>query len=95
MHLTNKSLEVKQIDSIYIWTDPLINNATIMIDRQPLLSRNSLLYISIIRGTFTGFINTTNNFDFELHTSKPKFIAKGVVGNRSSSVSSFFSKAML
>ena len=51
MHLTNKSLEVKQIDSIYSWTDPIINNANIMIDRQPLLSRNSLLYISIIRGT--------------------------------------------
>ena len=40
MHLTNKSLEVKQIDSIYIWTDPLNNNANIMNDRQPLLSRN-------------------------------------------------------
>jgi hypothetical protein len=51
MHLTNRSLEVKQIDSIYIWTDPLIDNANIMFDRQPLLSRNSLLYISIIRGT--------------------------------------------
>ena len=50
MHLTNKSLEVKQIDSIYIWTDPLINNANIMNDRQPLLSRNLLLYISIISG---------------------------------------------
>ena len=50
MHLTNKYLEVKQIDSIYIWTDPLINNANIMNDRQPLLSRNVLLYISIIMG---------------------------------------------
>jgi hypothetical protein len=48
MNLTHKSLEVKEIDSIYIWTDPLINNANIMIDRQPLLSRNSLLYISIM-----------------------------------------------
>ena len=38
---------------------------------------------------FTWFINTTNNFDFELHTSKPKFIAKGVVGNRSSTAAQF------
>jgi hypothetical protein len=46
MHLTNKSLEVKQIESIYIWTDPLINNANNMIDRQPLLSRN-LLFLAL------------------------------------------------
>ena len=50
MHLTNNSLEVKQIDSIYVWTDLLINNANIMNDRQPLLSRNLLLYVSIIMG---------------------------------------------
>jgi hypothetical protein len=33
MHLTNKSLKVKQINSIEIWTDAFINNANIMIDR--------------------------------------------------------------
>jgi hypothetical protein len=38
---------------------------------------------------FTGFINTTNNFDFELHTTKPTFISKGVVGNRSSTAAQF------
>jgi hypothetical protein len=36
---------------------------------------------------FTGFINTTNNFDFELHSSKPKFIAKR--GGRQSKQLSF------
>ena len=38
---------------------------------------------------FTGFINATNNFDFELHTSKPKCIAKGVVSNRISTTAQF------
>jgi hypothetical protein len=36
MHLTNKSLKVKQINSIEIWTDAFINNANIMIDRHHL-----------------------------------------------------------
>jgi hypothetical protein len=38
---------------------------------------------------FTGFISMTNNFDFGLHTSKPKCIAKAVVGNRSSTAAQF------
>jgi hypothetical protein len=36
MHLTNKSLKVKQINSIEIWTDAFINNVNIMIDRHRL-----------------------------------------------------------
>ena len=58
---------------------------------------------------FTGFINTTKNFDFELHTIKPEHNLKlvpiygydlsqkgrEVIEARRSSVSNFFSKAML
>jgi hypothetical protein len=36
MHLTNKPLKGKQIDSIEIWTDAFINNANVMIDRHHL-----------------------------------------------------------
>jgi hypothetical protein len=36
MHLTNKPLKVKHINSIEIWTDAFINNANIMIDRHHL-----------------------------------------------------------
>ena len=32
MHLTNKPLKVKQIDSIEIWTDAFSNNVNVMID---------------------------------------------------------------
>jgi hypothetical protein len=32
MHLTNKPLKVKQVDSIEIWTDAFSNNANVMID---------------------------------------------------------------
>jgi hypothetical protein len=50
MHLTNKHLKGKQIDSIEIWTDAFINNANVMIDRHYLLAIYSLSYMSIIRG---------------------------------------------
>jgi hypothetical protein len=48
MHLTNKSLKAKQIDSIDIWTDAFINNANVVIDRHPLLAGYLLGYTSII-----------------------------------------------
>jgi hypothetical protein len=38
MHLTNKSLNDKQIDSIDILSDAFINNASVLIDRHPLLA---------------------------------------------------------
>jgi hypothetical protein len=50
MHLTNKPLKAKQIDSIDIWTDAFVNNANVMIDRHPLLAGYVLSYMSIIRG---------------------------------------------
>jgi hypothetical protein len=50
MHLTNKPLKVKHINSIKLWTDAFINNANIMIDRHHLLAGYSLSYMSIIRG---------------------------------------------
>ena len=75
MHLTNKSLKVKQIDTIDIWTDAFINNADVAIDRNPLLAGYLLGYMSIIRGAvFDAPFNraTTNNFAFELYTIKPE-----------------------
>ena len=61
--------------------------------------------MSIIRGAvvdapFTGLINTTNNFDFELHTIQPEHgfklmaiygynFAKRALGNRSSTAAQF------
>ena len=77
MHLTNKPLKVNQVDSIEIWTNAFINNGNVMIDTHPLLAWYLLSYMSIIRGAvvdapFTGLINTTNNFDFELHTIQPE-----------------------
>ena len=48
MHLTNKSLKAKQIDSIDIWTDAFINNANVVIDRFPLLAGYLSGYMSII-----------------------------------------------
>jgi len=50
MHPTNKSLKVKQTDSIEIWTDACINYAKVMIDRHPLIAGDLLSYMSIIRG---------------------------------------------
>ena len=38
MHLTNKPLKVKKFDLIDIWTYAFINNANVMIDRNPLLA---------------------------------------------------------
>jgi hypothetical protein len=38
MHLANKPLKVKQVDSIEIWTDAFINNGNVMNDRHPLLA---------------------------------------------------------
>jgi hypothetical protein len=48
-----------------------------MNDRHPLLAWDLISYMSIIRGAvvdahFTGLINTTNNFDFELHRIQPE-----------------------
>ena len=48
-----------------------------MIDRHPLLASDLLSYMSIIReavvdAPFTGLINTTNNFDVELHRIQPE-----------------------
>ena len=50
MHLTNKLLKVKQINSIEMLTDAFINNANVMIDRHHLLAGYLLSYMSIIRG---------------------------------------------
>jgi hypothetical protein len=44
MHLTNKPLKAKHIDSIDIWTDAFVNNANVMIDRHPLLAGYVLSY---------------------------------------------------
>ena len=49
IHLTNKPLKVKQIDSIEILTDAFINYK-IMINRYPLSAGDLLLYMSIIKG---------------------------------------------
>ena len=75
MHLTNKSLKVKQIDSIDIWTDAFINNANVVIDRHPLLAGYlsgymSIIWVAVVNAPFHRA--TTNNFDFELHTIKPE-----------------------
>jgi hypothetical protein len=75
MHRTNKSLKVKQIDSIDIWTDVFINNANVVIDRHPLLAGYLLGYMSIIWVAVVDapfYRATTNHFDFELHTIKPE-----------------------
>jgi hypothetical protein len=75
MHLTNKPLKAKQIDSIEIWTDAFINNANVMIDRHPLLAGYVLSYMSIIRGAVVDaafYRATTKNFDLALHTIKPE-----------------------
>ena len=50
MHLTNKPLKDKQIDSIDIWTDAFINKDNAMIDRHTLLAGDLLSYMSIIMG---------------------------------------------
>ena len=79
MHLTNNPLKVKQIDSIDIWTDTFINNANVVIDRNPLLAGYLLSYMSMIRGAVVDapfYRATTNNFDFELHTIKPEHVLK-------------------
>jgi hypothetical protein len=110
MHLTNKSLKVKQINSIDIWTDAFINNANVVIDRHPLLAGYLLVYMSIIWAAVVDapfYRATTNNFDFELHTIKPEhglklmtidcnnLSPKRYLKLDSSSVSSFFSKTTL
>ena len=50
MHLTNKPLKDKQIDSMDIWTDAFINKDNVMIDIHPLLGGDLLSYMSIIMG---------------------------------------------
>ena len=75
MHLTNKFLKAKQIDSIDIWTDAFINNANVVIDRHPLLAGYlsgymSIIWVAVVNAPF--YRATTNNFDFELHTIKPE-----------------------
>ena len=49
IHLTNKPLKVKQIDSIEILTDAFINYK-VMINRYPLSAGDLLLFMSIIKG---------------------------------------------
>jgi hypothetical protein len=50
IHLTNKPLKVKQIDSIEISTDAFINYDKVMINRYPLLAGELLSCMSIIKG---------------------------------------------
>jgi hypothetical protein len=44
MHLTNKPLKDKQIDSMDIWTDAFINKDNVMIDIHTLLAGDLLSY---------------------------------------------------